>query len=98
MIVVHCLAVKSTSHCYDTVTKKYYREAELWQRDDCTSCYCGEDRKPECTNTNCPPLECKAPLKIEKRCCRVCPDTIQQGELQTLYLRSIENYFQTVLL
>ncbi|CAH3147100.1 unnamed protein product [Pocillopora meandrina] len=71
--------VKSTSKCYDTVTKKYYREAEMWQRDECTSCYCGSDRKPECTQTTCPPVFCRAPLKIEQRCCLVCPDTIQQG-------------------
>ena len=74
------LVVKSTSKCYDTVTEKYYREAELWQRDECTSCYCGSDRKPECTETACPPLFCEAPLKIKQRCCPVCPDTIQQGK------------------
>ena len=74
------LVVKSTSKCYDTVTEKYYREAELWQRDECTSCYCGADRKPECTETACPPLFCEAPLKIKQRCCPVCPDTIQQGK------------------
>ncbi|XP_078379710.1 cysteine-rich motor neuron 1 protein-like isoform X2 [Oculina patagonica] len=71
--------VKSTSKCYDTVTEKYYREAEMWQRDECTSCYCGNDRKPECTETNCPPVFCEAPIKIKQRCCPVCPDTIQQG-------------------
>ena len=74
------LVVKSTSKCYDTVTEKYYREAELWHRDECTSCYCGSDRNPECTETACPPLFCEAPLKIKQRCCPVCPDTIQQGE------------------
>lgn len=75
--------MKSTSKCYDTVTKKYYREAEMWQRDECTSCYCGSDRKPECTQTTCPPVFCRAPLKIEQRCCLVCPDTIQQGKGNT---------------
>lgn len=74
------LVVKSTSKCYDTVTEKYYREAEMWQRDECTSCYCGNDRKPECTETYCPPVFCEAPIKIKQRCCPVCPDTIQQGK------------------
>ena len=78
--MVFILVVKSTSKCYDTVTEKYYREAELWQRDECTSCYCGNDRKPECTETTCPPVFCEVPLKIEQRCCPVCPDTIQQGK------------------
>lgn len=81
------LVVKSTSKCYDTVTGKYYREAELWQRDECTSCYCGSDRKPECTETACPPLFCETPLKIKQRCCPVCPDTIQQGK---------DNYIQQI--
>ena len=80
LVLLFCLVVKSTSKCYDTVTGKYYREAELWQRDECTSCYCGSDRKPECTETACPPLFCEAPLKIKQRCCPVCPDTIQQGK------------------
>lgn len=71
--------VKSTSKCYDTVTKKYYREAELWQRDECTSCYCGDDRKPVCTVTSCPPVYCEAPMKIEQRCCPVCPVKVEQG-------------------
>jgi len=71
--------VKSTSKCYDTVTQKYYREAELWQRDECTSCYCGNDRKPVCTEITCPPVFCEKPMKIEQRCCPVCPANIQQG-------------------
>lgn len=71
--------VKSTSKCFDTVTQNYYREAELWQRDECTSCTCGNDRKPVCTHTACPPVFCELPMKIEGRCCPVCPSNIQQG-------------------
>ncbi|KAK2564952.1 Cysteine-rich motor neuron 1 protein [Acropora cervicornis] len=71
--------VKSTSKCYDTITKKYYGEAELWQRNKCTSCYCGNDRKPVCTHTVCPPVFCELPMDIEGRCCPVCPANIQQG-------------------
>ena len=80
LTVFRPVVVKSTSKCYDTVTKKYYREAELWQRDECTSCYCGDDRKPVCTVTSCPPVYCEAPMKIEQRCCPVCPVKVEQGE------------------
>lgn len=80
LTVFRSVVVKSTSKCYDTVTKKYYREAELWQRDECTSCYCGDDRKPVCTVTSCPPVYCEAPMKIEQRCCPVCPVKVEQGE------------------
>ena len=78
--------MKSTSKCYDTVTEKYYREAELWQRDECTSCYCGNDRKPVCSQTSCPPVFCEAPMKIEQRCCPVCPAIIQQGGREAYFL------------
>ncbi|XP_029197968.1 cysteine-rich motor neuron 1 protein-like [Acropora muricata] len=71
--------VKSTSKCYDTITKKYYGEAELWQRNKCTSCFCGNDRKPVCTHTVCPPVFCELPMDIEERCCPVCPANIQKG-------------------
>lgn len=80
LTVFRSVVVKSTSKCYDTVTKKYYREAELWERDECTSCYCGDDRKPVCSVTSCPPVYCEAPMKIEQRCCPVCPVKVEQGE------------------
>ena len=63
----------------------------MWQRDECTSCYCGSDRKPECTQTDCPPLFCEAPMKIKQRCCPVCPDIIQQGKCSKFAVDRKEN-------
>ena len=58
--------------CHDSLSNKFYGEAETWEPNDCTVCVC-RNGTPECLATVCRHPDCKEPLYIKGQCCPVCP-------------------------
>ena len=63
--------------CFDLVTRKSYRNGEIWIRGDfaCTACVCKRNGQFSCWAIQCNIPGCKDPARVEGRCCKFCMDT-----------------------
>lgn len=63
--------------CYDLVTRKSYRNGEIWIRGDftCTACECESSGQLYCWSIKCNVPRCKDPVRVEGRCCEFCLDS-----------------------
>ncbi|KAI3384435.1 hypothetical protein SNEBB_003336, partial [Seison nebaliae] len=68
-----CPICQGLSESYCTYNGKTLDPGEIFLKDKCTQCTCGDDGKIKCVSPNCPTISCANPIQTDGMCCPICP-------------------------